>query len=222
MVSSLSRNPSANDPAAVSTSNPISALCEAAVCINALGGACFSSSARGRLPLWSVDRLRQSIMCGDLGFGEQLSEGALARQLGVSKTPVREALQQLRNEGLVRIVPHTGTFVFTLSAREVKELCELRVTLERAALRFAVERNRGRCSRRYAPSPRAWTMPTARGDIRRYLELDTAYHAEFFANCGNSYITQAYDTSSAGSPPCARTSPRDRAIRSCRWPSTTL
>ena len=53
-----------------------------------------------------LDRLRQGIVCGDVGLGEQLSESALAGQLGVSKTPVREALQQLRNEGLVRIVPH--------------------------------------------------------------------------------------------------------------------
>jgi DNA-binding GntR family transcriptional regulator len=52
-----------------------------------------------------VDRLRQSSVCGELGLGEQLSESALARQLGVSKMTVREALQQLRNEGLVRIVP---------------------------------------------------------------------------------------------------------------------
>lgn len=140
-----------------------------------------------------VDRLRQGIVCGDVGLGEQLSESALARQLGVSKTPVREALQQLRNEGLVRIVPHTGTFVFTMSAREVKELCELRVTLERAALRFAVERNREALLAALRAIATSMDDAHGRGDIRRYLELDTAYHAEFFAKCGNSYMTQAYD-----------------------------
>ncbi|MGH6944726.1 MAG: GntR family transcriptional regulator [Geminicoccaceae bacterium] len=140
-----------------------------------------------------LDRLRQGIVCGDVGLGEQLSESALARQLGVSKTPVREALQQLRNEGLVRIVPHTGTFVFTMSAREVKELCELRLTLERAALGFAVERNREPLLAALRAIAASMDDAHGGGDIRRYLELDTAYHAEFFARCGNPYMAQAYD-----------------------------
>jgi DNA-binding GntR family transcriptional regulator len=140
-----------------------------------------------------LDRLRQGIVCGDVGLGEQLSESALAGQLGVSKTPVREALQQLRNEGLVRIVPHTGTFVFSMSAREVRELCELRLTLERAALSFAVERNREALLAALRAIAANMDDAHGRGEIRRYLELDTAYHAEFFAKCGNSYMAQAYD-----------------------------
>jgi DNA-binding GntR family transcriptional regulator len=140
-----------------------------------------------------LDRLRQGIVCGDVGLGEQLSESVLARQLGVSKTPVREALQQLRNEGLVRIVPHTGTFVFTMSAREVKELCELRLTLERAALHFAVERSRKPLLAALRTIVARMDEAHGRGDIRSYLELDTAYHAEFFAKCGNSYMARAYD-----------------------------
>src|SRR4029453_15916741 len=94
------------------------------------------------LTAMAVDAIRRAIVGGDLGLGEQLSEGVLARTLGISKTPVREALQQLRNEGLVRIIPQTGSFVFTMSAHEVLELCELRLALEEAALRFAIERNR--------------------------------------------------------------------------------
>jgi DNA-binding GntR family transcriptional regulator len=144
------------------------------------------------LTAMAVDTLRQAIVAGDLGIGEQLSEGALARMLGISKTPVREALQQLRSEGLVRIVPQTGTFVFTLSAREVIELCELRLTLERAALRFALERNRApflaALKRVVAEMERAQTL----GDVRAYLALDTQYHNEFFAHCDNSYMADAY------------------------------
>src|SRR5919204_2437086 len=68
--------------------------------------------------------LRSSIVHGDLELGQPLSERQLADELGVSKTPVREALAQLRNEGLVLIYPQRGAFVFTLSAREVAELCE--------------------------------------------------------------------------------------------------
>ena len=64
-------------------------------------------------------QLRESIVSGDLELGAALSERVLAEKLGVSKTPVREALAQLRVEGLVRIYPQRGAYVFTLSARRV-------------------------------------------------------------------------------------------------------
>ena len=72
-----------------------------------------------------------------------LSERVLAEKLGVSKTPVREALAQLRQEGLVRIVPQRGAFVFSLSAAEVIAICEFRQTLESAALKMSMARAPG-------------------------------------------------------------------------------
>jgi DNA-binding GntR family transcriptional regulator len=144
------------------------------------------------LTAMAVDTLRQAIVSGDLGIGEQLSEGALARMLGISKTPVREALQQLRTEGLVRIVPQTGSFVFTLSAEEVVELCELRLTLEQAALGFALERNRAPFLAALKAVVAEMEHAQALGDVRAYLLLDTQYHNEFFAHCANGYMADAY------------------------------
>ncbi len=144
------------------------------------------------LTAMAVEALREAIVSGDLGIGEQLSEGVLARMLGISKTPVREALQQLRSEGLVRIVPQTGTFVFTMSAREVIELCELRLTLEQAALALALERNRGPFLAALRAVVGDMERAQAQGDVRAYLALDTRYHNEFFAHCDNSYMAEAY------------------------------
>ena len=61
----------------------------------------------------SVEHIREAITKGDLGLGHPVSESALASSLGISKTPVREALAQLKIEGLVKIFPQKGTFVFT-------------------------------------------------------------------------------------------------------------
>ena len=91
-----------------------------------------------------VKRLREAIVSGDFELGQPLSERQLAELLEVSKTPVREALAQLRLEGLVRILPQRGAFVFTLSQQEVVEICELRQALEASALRAAIERNPAR------------------------------------------------------------------------------
>jgi DNA-binding GntR family transcriptional regulator len=144
------------------------------------------------LTAMAADTLRQAIISGDFGIGEQLSEGSLARMLGISKTPVREALQQLRNEGLVRIVPQTGTFVFTMSAHEVSELCELRLTLEQAALRLALRRNRAPFVEALRHVVAEMEQAQEREDMRTYLALDTRYHNEFFSHCENSYIAEAY------------------------------
>jgi DNA-binding GntR family transcriptional regulator len=137
--------------------------------------------------------LRFSIIHGDLELGQPLSERQLADDLGVSKTPVREALAQLRNEGLVLIYPQRGAFVFTLSAREVAEICEFRSAVETAALELAIARNPdgfvadlGRIVSDMAAAHR-------RGDQRSYLSLDTRYHASFFDHCGNNYLRESYE-----------------------------
>ena len=89
----------------------------------------------------AVKRLRDAIVSGDFELGQPLSERQLAEMLEISKTPVREALAQLRREGLVRILPQRGAFVFTLSQQEVVEICEIRQALEASALKAAMERN---------------------------------------------------------------------------------
>jgi DNA-binding GntR family transcriptional regulator len=145
------------------------------------------------LTAMAVEHLREAIVSGDLELGEQLSEAELARRLGISKTPVREALQQLRAEGLVRVVPQTGTFVFTMSALEVRQLCELRLTLERAALGFALERDRAGLVSALGKVVAGMRKALRTGDVRRYLAFDTAYHATFFAHCGNPMMRDAHD-----------------------------
>lgn len=140
-----------------------------------------------------LTHLRSSIVHGDLELGRLLSERQLADELGVSKTPVREALAELRNEGLVRIFPHRGAFVFSLSAREVAELCEFRVALETAALKLAVSRNPDAFAAGLAPIVTDMAAAQRRGDRRAYLELDTLYHATFFEHCDNRYLLECYE-----------------------------
>jgi DNA-binding GntR family transcriptional regulator len=140
----------------------------------------------------AVEKLRTAIISGDLMLGEQISEINIAGRFGISKTPVREALQQLRAEGLVRVVPQTGTFVFTMSAREVVELCELRLTLEHAALNLALQRDAKGLGNRLTSLVQSMEKVHANGDFRAYLDLDTEFHEQFFRYCGNRYIADAY------------------------------
>lgn len=140
----------------------------------------------------AVVRLREAIVSGDFELGQPLSERQLAEMLDISKTPVREALAQLRLEGLVRILPQKGAFVFTLSAQEVVEICELRLALESAALKFSIERNRKEFADALSESAKRMMIYRTGNDNKSYLKEDTSFHNLFFEYCGNSLIKQAY------------------------------
>jgi DNA-binding GntR family transcriptional regulator len=77
-----------------------------------------------------VDGLRQAILRGDIEPGSQLIEANLADQFGVSRGPLREAMRQLIDEGLLVTVPYTGTHVVDLSVEDVREIYSMRVNLE--------------------------------------------------------------------------------------------
>jgi DNA-binding GntR family transcriptional regulator len=142
----------------------------------------------------ALERLRQSIVQGDLGLGQPISERQLAESLGVSKTPVREALAQLRVEGLIQILPQKGAFVFTLSAKDIVYLCELRLTLESSALKLAYQRNREKLIHRLKAVLAHMIAAQEKQDTRSYLHCDTQFHEVFFATCGNPLLEAAYAT----------------------------
>lgn len=140
----------------------------------------------------AVERIRASIVEGRLGFGEQISEAALAGQLGISKTPVREALLALKLDGLVEIHPQRGTFVFRIGEEQVTEICRFREILESAALGEAMARDRGRLAARLEENLADMASAHASGDARRLPQLDAAFHGAILDLCGNGYLRAAY------------------------------
>lgn len=138
-------------------------------------------------------QLRELIVSGELALGQQLSERNLAAAFGVSKTPVREALAQLKTEGLVLIAAQRGATVFTLSGQEVADICEWRQTLESTALRMAFERARDRLIADLAKVVERMKKARDRDDVKAYLAEDTAYHNIIFQCCGNRLFLDTYD-----------------------------
>ena len=85
-------------------------------------------------------RLRDMILSGELAPGSRLDQNDLARRFGVSLVPLREALARLQSSGLVRIVPHRGVFVESLSVEELLDIYQVREALEELAARLAAPR----------------------------------------------------------------------------------
>lgn len=140
----------------------------------------------------AADEIRGRIVRGELGLGTPLSENALALELGVSKTPIREALLQLKMEGLVSIQPQRGSFVFDMSPEEIRQLGELRETLEVTALDRAMK---GCCESLVAALSAivdAMSEAVRSGDNGRYRILDASFHRTLFDHAGNRYLADCY------------------------------
>jgi DNA-binding GntR family transcriptional regulator len=88
----------------------------------------------------AYEHIRRGILDATLPVGTALSEYQLAKEIGVSRTPVREALKRLEQEGLVRSVARRGTFVADLTLRDIVEVYQVRIQLEALAARVAAER----------------------------------------------------------------------------------
>jgi DNA-binding GntR family transcriptional regulator len=89
----------------------------------------------------AYDYIRQKILEGEFHPGDFLSAQSLSGDIGVSRTPVREALLQLENDGLVEITPRLGAVVKSMSFQEFKNLCEIRLAFETFAAGLAAERH---------------------------------------------------------------------------------
>ena len=93
-------------------------------------------SLRGRV----FNKLREDILAGKYQENEELREVVIGEELGVSRTPVREAFRQLELEGLIRIVPNKGAYVTGITAKDVRDIYMIRSRLEGLAARWATEK----------------------------------------------------------------------------------
>ena len=92
-------------------------------------------SLRGQV----FDKIRSDILNGKYKRGEELVESSIGKELGLSRTPVREAIRQLELEGLVQLVPNKGAFVTGISEKDVRDIYLIRARLEGLAARMAAK-----------------------------------------------------------------------------------
>lgn len=132
--------------------------------------------------------LRESIVAGDFGPGARLSEAELARCLGVSRTPIREALGALERERLVTMVPRLGAFVRTISEADVDEIYVVREALDVLATRLVVERVTPVGLARIEESVAIMRAAVANDDHRAYVEELDKFYALLMHLSGNATL----------------------------------
>jgi DNA-binding GntR family transcriptional regulator len=136
------------------------------------------------------ERLRDGIVSGTLEPGVQLVEARIAEELGVSKTPVREALIRLQRDGLVSIEPYRGARVVKPSPEDVREILELRSVLECQIARDLALRRPDSVIRALEASIEASKRALRSRDRRRFVDSLTAFSDIQAEACGNSRMAK--------------------------------
>ena len=143
------------------------------------------------------ENLRARIISGELELGSQLSEGRIAKELEVSRTPVREAINRLEIEGLLVVEPQRGSFIFNLDANELAKLCDARVALETTALVTAINERADQLHKVLKDCTDRMATARSNDDTNAYLAEDTIFHQLLFDCADNKFLNDAYQTIAA-------------------------
>ncbi|UVJ41185.1 GntR family transcriptional regulator [Arthrobacter sp. CJ23] len=132
--------------------------------------------------------LRSAILDGTVSPGEQLRETHIASDLGISRSPLREALTKLEEEGLVVKVPFRGSFVVEVSARDVAEIASIRMLVEPYAAELAAPTLRGPEQLRLKQTIEELYRATDTNDIPASIDAHLRFHRLFYEFSGNSAL----------------------------------
>lgn len=141
-----------------------------------------------------VDALRDAIVQGEFKPGQTLVETDLANQLGVSRAPVREALQILNGEGLLETVPYRGTTVRRLTKSDIEELYSLRSVLEVFAVRRIIAHKRPEDIKVLRAHFQDMLETADKGDLRKINDIDRSFHTTLIELSGHSMLISIWSS----------------------------
>ncbi len=137
-----------------------------------------------------ANNLREMIMSGELREGDKIKENELCEMMGISKTPLREALRVLSAEGLIRLIPNRGSFVTTPTFEEIKEMFDVMVVLEGVCARTAAEKMSDRDFAKLEALHRKLEDNFRLKDQKEYIKQNNLYHAFVQELAGNNTLNQ--------------------------------
>ncbi len=139
------------------------------------------------LPLRDVvfTTLRNAILRGDLKPGERLMEMHLANKLGVSRTPIREAIRMLEKEGLAVTIPRKGAQVARMSEKDLQDVLEIRDALDELSVSRACEYMTDETLEELTKAMHDFELSTKSGDLRKIAEADEKFHSVIYHAANN-------------------------------------
>ncbi len=141
--------------------------------------------------------VRNMIVVGRLKPGESINEVSIAEALGVSRTPVREAVKRISDEGLIKVIAQTGTFVSPISRTDLEEAYVIRRALEMESARRAATKFDSRAAEALDDNIAAHRLAIGRARYTAAIQLDDVFHRTIAEICGFPAIWKAVDISKA-------------------------
>ena len=141
----------------------------------------------------ATEAIRKDIIYGEYKLGEPLSEIKICKKYHLSKTPVREALAILQNEGLVNRIARRGSFVFDITVSEIKQIAESRYLLENYAIQNSMIASPQILVNKLTKIYENMVKAAHLNDHVAFLDLDTEFHKSFFISCNNDYLVNFYN-----------------------------
>jgi len=139
-----------------------------------------------------VDLLREAVISGDLDLGEDINETAIANQMAVSRAPLREALRQLEQEGLIHRIPNRGCFIIDFTEQDVIEVFSLRSTLECMALQWAAPHLTPDDFAALRECVEVARQAIARNSLAELARTDLQFHEHICVRSGHSRLLRAW------------------------------
>ena len=155
-------------------------------------GTNFELNMNDFLPLRDVvfNTLRQAILRGELQPGERLLEIHLANKLGVSRTPIREAIRKLELEGLVLMIPRKGAVVAEITEKSLRDVLEVRRALEELAVKLACDKIQDEEIEELKAAAKEFEKALGTGDVTVYAEADVKFHDIIYRTTDNQRLIQ--------------------------------
>lgn len=138
-------------------------------------------------------RIRESIFNNELKPGERIVETKIAKQLGVSQSPVREAIRELELMGLVESTPFLGSFVKKLSKKDIKDAYKLRAYLEMLAADEAAKNITDQQLKEIARLLKKMRTAANMGKVKEFVELDISFHKKIISIADNPLLERMWD-----------------------------
>lgn len=155
-------------------------------------GTNFELDMNSFLPLRDVvfNTLRQAILRGELEPGERLPEIQLADKLGVSRTPIREAIRKLELEGLVIMIPRKGAVVAEITEKSLRDVLEVRRALEELSVKLACEKIQEEELEELKVAAKEFESALKTGDVTAFAEADVRFHDIIYRTTDNQRLIQ--------------------------------
>lgn len=138
------------------------------------------------------DIIQEAILSGSIGPGERIIETEFAKNLGTSKSPVREALKKLEGEGVVELLPRKGFIVKKIDRKSVEDFCEVMFMVELPVARLSLKKRDSKAGKKLDKILKDMKNSLIKKDYLLYLTLNRRFHGVFYELTKNELITKIF------------------------------